>query len=65
MLAEFPLQSSHIVLIAVGLFVLIIFAKTIRIVPQKTAFIVQRLGKYSSTLDAGFHLLVPIFELVA
>ncbi len=65
MLAEFPLRPSHIVLIAVGLFVLIIFAKTIRIVPQKTAFIVQRLGKYSSTLDAGFHLLVPIFDKVA
>jgi len=65
MLAEIPLQPSHIVLIAVGLFVLIIFAKTIRVVPQKTAFIVQRLGKYSSTLDAGFHILIPIFDKVA
>ena len=37
----------------------------IRIVPQKQAFIVERLGKYSKTLEAGFHILVPFIDKVA
>ncbi len=40
-------------------------AKCIRIVPQKQAWIVQRLGKYSCTLDAGLHVLIPIVDAVA
>lgn len=36
-----------------------------RIVPQKQAWIVERLGKYSQTLNAGFHLLVPFLDRVA
>ena len=38
---------------------IIILAKTAVIVPQQTAFVVERLGRYSSTLNAGFHLLIP------
>ena len=46
----------------VGLFML----KTIiRIVPQNEAYIVERLGKYSSTLEAGFHILVPFIDKIA
>jgi len=40
-------------------------AKCIRIVPQKQAWIVQRLGKYYCTLDAGLHVLVPFIDNVA
>jgi len=39
--------------------------KCVRIVPQKQAYIVERLGKYYTTLDAGLHLLVPIIDRVA
>lgn len=39
--------------------------KCIRIVPQKQAWVVQRLGKYHSTLEAGLHFLVPIADNVA
>jgi regulator of protease activity HflC (stomatin/prohibitin superfamily) len=39
--------------------------KCVRIVPQKQAFIVERLGKYSSTLNAGLHLLTPWIDRVA
>jgi len=39
--------------------------KCVRIVPQKQAFIVERLGKYHCTLDAGLHLLMPIIDRVA
>jgi regulator of protease activity HflC (stomatin/prohibitin superfamily) len=52
---------------AVGLVILVVVAvfKTARIVPQKMAFIVERLGKYAKTLDAGFHILIPFLDKVA
>jgi len=39
--------------------------KCVRIVPQKQAFIVERLGKYHCTLEAGLHVLVPILDRVS
>lgn len=54
-------------LLAIGLSVLIIVAivKTARVVPQRVQFVVERLGKYSRTLDAGFHILIPFLDNVA
>ncbi len=52
-------------LLGLIIFALIAFSQTIRIVPQKSAFIVQRLGKYSQTLNAGFHILIPFIDKVA
>ncbi len=45
--------------------VVITLVNTARIVPQKKAFIVERLGKYSRTLNAGFHILTPFLDRVA
>jgi len=53
------------VLIAIIVVVVIAFFRCIRIVPQKSSFIVERLGKYQSTLEAGLHVLVPFFDRVA
>ncbi len=39
--------------------------QSIRLVPTKSAYIVERLGKYHSTLDAGFHALIPFLDKVA
>jgi regulator of protease activity HflC (stomatin/prohibitin superfamily) len=54
-------------IIAAGIAVLVIITliNTARIVPQKSAFIVERLGKYSRTLNAGFHILTPFLDRVA
>jgi regulator of protease activity HflC (stomatin/prohibitin superfamily) len=52
-------------LIVLFIFFVFIFMKTIRIVPQRTAFIVERLGKYHTTLHAGLHILIPIIDKVA
>jgi regulator of protease activity HflC (stomatin/prohibitin superfamily) len=54
-----------IVAIGIAVLVVVTIMKTARIVPQKSAFIVQRLGKYAKTLDAGFHILFPFLDRVA
>jgi len=52
------------VLAVVGLVVLVL-AKTAVVVPQQSAFVIEYLGKYSRTLSAGFHILVPFVERAA
>ena len=59
------MDFSTVVLIGLTLLALIAFFKTIRIVPQRSAFIVERLGKYRVTLVAGFHVLTPFVDKVA
>jgi regulator of protease activity HflC (stomatin/prohibitin superfamily) len=49
---------------AVGLVVVIALLRSIRIVPAQTVMVVERLGKYSSTMEAGIHLLVPFLDKV-
>src|SRR5689334_24345054 len=44
--------------------VIIILYKTAIVVPQQSAFIVERLGRYAGTLDAGFHILVPFVDVI-
>jgi regulator of protease activity HflC (stomatin/prohibitin superfamily) len=56
---------STFVIIVVIVFVLIILLRSVRVVSQKTASIVERLGKYQQTLEAGFHILVPFIDRVA
>lgn len=45
-----------------GAIVLIALLRSIRIVPNQTALVIERLGKYSKTLGAGFHILVPFID---
>lgn len=52
------------VLVLAALFVVVII-KTAVIVPQKSEFIIERLGKYNKTLSAGFHILAPFLDRVA
>jgi len=59
------MNAGTVFLIGLVIVVLIIFAKTIKIVPQKTAFIVERLGKYRGSLLAGLHILVPFIDKIA
>ncbi|MFC3186155.1 SPFH domain-containing protein [Shewanella intestini] len=62
------LNTDMIVMVIWGaifaIFVLKLF-QSIRLVPTKSAYIVERLGKYHSTLDAGFHALIPFIDNVA
>ncbi len=51
--------------IAAAILVVIAFVKTVTVVPQQSAFVVEYLGKYSRTLQAGFHILIPFAEKIA
>ncbi|RPJ05869.1 MAG: paraslipin [Spirochaetaceae bacterium] len=46
-------------------FIALIISRIARIVPEKQAFIVEQFGKYHKTLEAGFHIVVPIVQRVA
>jgi regulator of protease activity HflC (stomatin/prohibitin superfamily) len=58
------MESMYVVLV-VALLALIVIAKTAVVVPQQSAYVVENLGRYSRTLQAGFHILVPFIERIA
>ena len=58
-------MESLIVSLAVAFVAIIILLKTAVVVPQQNAYVVERLGKYSKTLNAGFHILIPFLERIA
>jgi len=58
-------MSSLYVALAITVVVVFILAKTAVVVPQQSAYVVERLGKYSRVLRAGFHILIPFLERVA
>lgn len=59
------MENSLLVVLGFVALVIIIVAKTAVIVPQQTAVIIQRWGRYTKTLTAGFHILIPFFDRVA
>lgn len=59
------METSLVVSLVLAAAVIIIIAKTAVIVPQQSAFVIENLGKYSRTLRAGFHILIPFVEKTA
>jgi len=58
-------MESLIVSLGFVFVAIIILLKTAVVVPQQNGFVVERLGKYSKTLNAGFHILIPFLERIA
>jgi regulator of protease activity HflC (stomatin/prohibitin superfamily) len=56
--------GSLLVFVALAILVLIVIAKTAVVVPQQNAYVVERLGRYSGTLGAGFHVLMPFLDVI-
>jgi len=52
------------VFVALAFLVIIVLVKTAVVVPQQTAVVVERLGKFAGTLNAGFHVLVPFVDVI-
>jgi regulator of protease activity HflC (stomatin/prohibitin superfamily) len=57
-------MAALIVLVVVALFVLLVAVRTIRIIPQARAGVVERLGRYSRTLTPGLTIVVPFIDRV-
>jgi regulator of protease activity HflC (stomatin/prohibitin superfamily) len=53
------------ILIGAVVFFFILLLSTIRIVPQRQAFIIERLGKFRKVLKAGFHIIIPFIDKVS
>ncbi len=57
--------SGVIVVVGLIILLLLLLFSNVKVVPQKQAFIIERLGKYQKTLRAGFHILTPFVEKVS
>jgi len=58
-------MESLVVFFVLAIVVITVIAKTAVVVPQQSAVVIENLGKFSRTLQAGFHILVPFIEQVA
>jgi regulator of protease activity HflC (stomatin/prohibitin superfamily) len=58
-------MESIYVAAVIALVVVFAIAKTMVVVPQQNAYVIEKLGKYSRTLQAGFHILIPFMETIA
>jgi regulator of protease activity HflC (stomatin/prohibitin superfamily) len=61
---EVAMTGGLFVVLLLALLVLIIIGKTAVVVPQQSAYVVERLGKFAATLDAGFHILLPFIDRI-
>jgi len=59
------MNPTVIVLAVLAFFIFITILKTAIVVPNQIVYVIERLGKYSRTLGAGFHILVPFIDRVA
>jgi regulator of protease activity HflC (stomatin/prohibitin superfamily) len=53
------------VFVVIAVLVIIVIARTATVVPQQSAYVIENLGRYSRTIQAGFHILVPFVERIA
>ena len=58
------MSGELLVTLVLALLAFIILAKTAVVVPQQSAYVVERLGRYSTTLNAGLHILIPFLDVI-
>jgi regulator of protease activity HflC (stomatin/prohibitin superfamily) len=58
-------MNSLFVALAIAAVAIFVVAKTAVVVPQQNAYVIERLGKFSRVLNAGFHILIPFMERIA
>ena len=59
-----PAGAILLVLLLLVVFAVIVIVRTVKIVPQQVSLIIERLGKFSRTLEGGLHFLVPFVDRV-
>jgi regulator of protease activity HflC (stomatin/prohibitin superfamily) len=58
-------MTAGVIVVFILIFLaIVILAKTAVVVPQQAAYVVERLGRYSGTLQAGFHILTPFVDVI-
>jgi len=58
------MDALSIVALVLIFLIIVLIAKTAVVVPQQNAYIVERLGRYHATLQAGFHFLMPFVDVI-
>ena len=58
------MDGTLIVLLVVAVFVLFVVFRTAVVVPQQSAYVVERLGRFHGILNAGFHVLLPFVDVI-
>lgn len=58
------MECGYVGILGMALLFLFIVAKTAVVVPQQSAYVVERLGKYVGTIGAGFHILLPFVDSI-
>ena len=58
-------METLVVVLVIAALAVVILAKTATVVPQQSGYVVENLGRYSRTLQAGFHILIPFVERIA
>ena len=56
--------GTLVVAVVIVVFAMILVSRIARVVPQQQAWVIERLGKFSGTLNAGFHILIPFMDSV-
>ncbi len=59
------MNESLIIVGVLSVIVVLILMKTAIVVPQRSEYVIERLGKYSKAISAGFHILIPFIDKVA
>lgn len=59
------MNGGTVILIGLIIVAILLFLTTIKIVPQRSAYVIERFGKYRATLLAGFHIIIPFVDRVA
>ena len=58
------MEGALVVSLLIALFALFVVYRTAVVVPQQSAYVVERLGRYHATMNAGFHILVPFVDAI-
>lgn len=59
------MSESVVIAAIIAVLVIVVVVKTAVVVPQRSEYVIERLGKYSKTIMAGFHILVPFIDTIA
>ncbi len=59
------MNDSLVIVVVLAVIIIVLLVKTAVVVPQRSEYIVERLGKFSQSLSAGFHILIPFLDKVA